>query len=197
MFQGPIAGFASARFRERPGKARHLSTKANTSPTQGEDTASAAASPRVCLQSLHAAICLSLSPQPSCCPSYSQSSENMSTAKKQRTTGAATDDNPKASSTPIHPWVKLMTEHNMTLEEVAKHTYKAHSFEGLSFEPENQAKLEPPTRLKTDAPSKPVSKPVKKPVKKPVSVFLKEETEAQTFDYLVVAANPRELMGYG
>ena len=115
----------------------------------------------------------------------------MSTTKKQRTTGAAAEDTPKASSTPVHPWVKLMTEHNMTLEEVAKHTYKAHSFEGLSFEPENQAKLEPPTRLKTvsDAPSK--------PVKGTVSVFLKEETEAQTFDYLVVAANPRELMGYG
>ena len=115
----------------------------------------------------------------------------MSTTKKQQTTGAAADDTPKASSTPIHPWVKLMTELNMTLEEVAKHTYKAHSFEGLSFEPENQAKLEPPTRLKTvsDAPSK--------PVKGTVSVFLKEETEAQTFDYLVVAANPRELMGYG
>ena len=111
----------------------------------------------------------------------------MSTTKKQRTTGAAADDTPKASSTPIHPWVKLMTEHNMTLEEVVKHTYKVHALEGVSDKPENQAKLEPPTRLKTvcDAPSK------------AVSVFLKEETEAQTFDYLVVAANPRELMGYG
>ena len=81
-----------------------------------------------------------------------------------------------------------MTKHNLTLEEVAKHTCKVHAFEGLSFEPEkNQDKLEPPTRLKTvcDAPAK------------AVSVFLKEETEAQTFDYLVVAANPRELMGYG
>ena len=117
----------------------------------------------------------------------------MSTAKKQRTTSAAADDTPKASSTPIHPWVKLMTKHNLTLEEVAKHTCKVHAFEGLSFEPEkNQDKLEPPTRLKTNAPSK----PVKKPAKKPVNVFLKEETEAQTFDYLVVAANPRELMGY-
>jgi len=112
----------------------------------------------------------------------------MSTAKKQRTTGAAADDTPKASSTPDHPWVKLMNEHNMTLEEVAKHTFKVHA-----FEPENQNQLEQPTRLKADAPSK----PVKKPVKKPISVFLKEETEVQTFDYLVVAANPRELMGYG
>jgi len=113
----------------------------------------------------------------------------MSTAKKQRTTGAAADDTPKASSTPVHPWVKLMTKHNLTLEEVAKHAHKIHAFDGLSFEQEKQAKLELPARLKTDAPSK--------PVKGAVSVFLKEETEAQTFDYLVVAANPRELMGYG
>ena len=38
---GPIGHVASENDRERPGKARHLSTKANTSPTQGEtDTAS-------------------------------------------------------------------------------------------------------------------------------------------------------------
>ena len=62
MFQGPIAGFGSARlasrFRERPEKARHLSTKANTSPTQGETDTASAASPRVRLQPLHAAICV-------------------------------------------------------------------------------------------------------------------------------------------
>jgi len=115
-------------------------------------------------------------------------SENMSAAKKQRTTCAAVDDTLTPSSTPTHPWMALMAKHNLTLEDVAEHAYTV-PYELQIYE--KQAKFEPPTRLKAvrDVPSK--------PVKKPISMFLKNENEAQTFDFLVVAANPRELMGYG
>ena len=128
-------------------------------------------------------------------PRASQYSENMSAAKKQRTTSAAVNGTPTASPTPIHPWVKLMTKHDLTLEEVAKLTYKVAS-EGPVFEQEKQAKFEPPTRLKKTVSDATPKSGDKQPTRNAINVKVAGK-EAQNFDYLVVAANPRELMGYG
>jgi len=118
----------------------------------------------------------------------------MSAFKKRRT---AAEDTPTASSTPTHPWVAHMAKHNWTLEEVAEHAYTAANFPALSYVQEKQAKFKRPTPQKAVKPVTTYSSSLEKPAKKPVRVFLKNEKEAQTFDFLVVAANPRELMGYG
>lgn len=92
-----------------------------------------------------------------------------------------------------------MAKHNWTLEEVAEHAYKAIDFPALSFLQEKQAKFERPTPQKATKSMTTYSSysSFTNAAKKPVRVFLKHEKEAQTFDHLVVAANPRELMGYG
>ena len=74
MFQGPIAGFASARLASVAASENDLERHDTSQPRRTHHQPKArptlpAASPRVCLQPLHAAISLSLSPQPSCCPS--------------------------------------------------------------------------------------------------------------------------------
>jgi len=89
---------------------------------------------------------------------------------------------PMASSTPVqgrpHRWLKLMEKYHLTLEEVTEHAF----VELLPLEQREQVKFEPSTRVKAGTDT--------------ISVTLTGD-EAQRFHHLVVAANPRELMGYG